>query len=87
MSRYGHWYEALQNILSVVSGELNENKKCNQFGPKWFGEELWILERTVCLITFLRFQANGLAAKGQYQAGSVQGQAGDQGLFIKDHNY
>lgn len=33
------------------------------------------------------FQANGMAAKGQYQAGSVQGQAADQGLFIKDHNY
>lgn len=34
-----------------------------------------------------RAKANGLAAKGQYEAGSVVGQAADQGLFIKDHNY
>ena len=33
------------------------------------------------------FQANGLAAKGLYEAGSVTGKAADQGLFIKDHNY
>lgn len=34
-----------------------------------------------------RAKANGMAAQGQYQAGSVVGQAADQGLFIKDHNY
>ncbi|XP_069699020.1 fructose-bisphosphate aldolase isoform X2 [Periplaneta americana] len=34
-----------------------------------------------------RAKANGLAAVGKYQAGSVQGAAADKGLFIKDHNY
>ncbi|KAJ9596255.1 hypothetical protein L9F63_027121 [Diploptera punctata] len=34
-----------------------------------------------------RAKANGLAAKGLYEAGSVIGSAADKGLFIKDHNY
>lgn len=46
-----------------------------------------IKKHAVCLKILSWFQANGLAAKGQYQAGSVLGQAADQGLFIKDHNY
>jgi hypothetical protein len=46
-----------------------------------------IKKYAMCLKIISCFQANGLAAKGQYQAGSVQGQAADQGLFIKDHNY
>ncbi|XP_067014990.1 fructose-bisphosphate aldolase [Anabrus simplex] len=34
-----------------------------------------------------RAQANGNAALGKYEAGSVTGKAADVGLFIKDHNY
>lgn len=33
------------------------------------------------------FQANGMASIGQYVAGSVKGEAGDQGLFVKNHAY
>jgi len=34
-----------------------------------------------------RAKANGEAAVGRYAAGSVSGQAGGQGLFVKDHAY
>ncbi|GLV36836.1 Aldolase 1 [Carabus blaptoides fortunei] len=34
-----------------------------------------------------RAKANGTAATGQYVAGSVKGEAGDQGLFVKNHAY
>lgn len=34
-----------------------------------------------------RAKANGQAATGVYQAGSIVGQAGDQGLFVKNHAY
>lgn len=37
------------------------------------------------MIVFL--QANSEAAVGKYVAGSVQGKAGEAGLFIKDHAY
>lgn len=34
-----------------------------------------------------RAKANSDASLGKYEAGSIQGKAGDQGLFIKDHAY
>jgi len=34
-----------------------------------------------------RAAANGLASTGQYTAGAVQGAAGQQGLFVKNHQY
>lgn len=41
----------------------------------------------IFLKLFFIFQANGQAAVGQYVAGSVQGSAGTQGLFVKNHAY
>jgi len=34
-----------------------------------------------------RAQANSNAALGKYQSGTIQGAAGDQGLFVKNHAY
>ncbi|XP_045468908.1 fructose-bisphosphate aldolase-like isoform X1 [Harmonia axyridis] len=35
----------------------------------------------------IRAKANSEASMGKYEAGSAQGKAGEQGLFIKDHAY
>lgn len=40
-----------------------------------------------CEKTFLIFQANSEASLGKYVAGSVEGKAGDTGLFVKNHAY
>lgn len=54
----------------------------------WTGEQLAVGSQHADSVRVIVFsQANGDAALGQYAAGSIQGAAGDTGLFIKDHAY
>lgn len=66
---------------------LDPSRACLQLPPTMLKTTL--TRSTVVLYAFppVVFTANGLAAVGKYQAGSVQGAAADKGLFIKDHNY